>query len=122
MKRRLCLSTSAPGISYDVTDDEFDAFACGTASPAVSEARCDELAAAGLSFAGADLNQPSISVGRLANERVVTRRVTNVSDEAQNFTASVVPPAGIGVTVAPQTISLQRKQFLYSLALLRRST
>ena len=96
-----------PGLVYDVTDDEFDAFACGTASPAVSEERCDELAAAGLSFAGADLNQPSISVGRLANERVVTRRVTNVSDESETFTADVVPPAGIGVTVAPQTLSLQ---------------
>jgi len=97
----------APGLVYDITDDEFDAFACGTASPAVSEQRCDELAAAGLSFAGADLNQPSISVGRLANERVVTRRVTNVSDESETFTANVVPPAGVGVSVAPQSITLQ---------------
>jgi subtilisin family serine protease len=95
-----------PGLVYDVSNDEYDAFACGTDSPAVAEQRCDELAAAGFSFAGADLNQPSIAVSRLANERTVTRHVTNVSDESATYTADVVPPAGIGVTVSPQTISL----------------
>jgi subtilisin family serine protease len=95
-----------PGLVYDVSNDEYDAFACGTASPAVSQARCDDLAAAGLSFEGSDLNQPSISVSRLANERTVTRRVTNVSDESATYTVNVVPPAGVGVTVSPQSISL----------------
>jgi subtilisin family serine protease len=95
-----------PGLVYDVSNDEYDAFACGSGSPAVSGERCDELAAAGLSFAAADLNQPSIAVGRLANEYTVTRRVTNVSDESASYTASVVPPAGVGVSVSPQTISL----------------
>ena len=96
-----------PGLVYDVSNDEFDAFACGTASPAVSEQRCDELATAGFSFAAADLNQPAISIGRLASQRTVTRRVTNVSDAPGSYTASVEAPAGIGVTVGPSVITLQ---------------
>ena len=96
-----------PGLVYDVSNDEFDAFACGTASPAVSEQRCDELATAGLSFAAADLNQPAVSIGRLASQRTVTRRVTNASDAPGNYTASVEAPAGIGVTVEPSVITLQ---------------
>src|SRR5690606_31833911 len=72
-----------PGLVYDVTDDDYDAFACGTASPAVDAARCDELAAADRSFEAVELNQPSISVSRLASTRTVTRRVTNVSEEAR---------------------------------------
>jgi len=95
-----------PGLVYDVSDDEFDAFACGTASPAVGRERCDELAAAGLSFSGADLNQPSIALERLASERTVSRRVTNVSDQTDTYTAVVVPPAGIGVTVTPPSITV----------------
>ena len=42
-----------PGLIYDVTDDEYDAFACGTASPAVEQARCDALAAGSRSLARA---------------------------------------------------------------------
>ena len=95
-----------PGLVYDVTSDEFDAFACGVASPAVSAQRCDELLAAGLSFAAADLNQPSIALERLANQRTIQRRVTNVSEQAETYVASVTPPPGIGVTVVPQTIAL----------------
>ena len=32
-----------PGLVYDVSDDQYDAFACGILSPAVSAERCDEL-------------------------------------------------------------------------------
>jgi hypothetical protein len=95
-----------PGLVYDVGEDEFDAFACGTESPAVSTERCNELATAGLSFSGADLNQPSIALERLANERTISRRVTNVSDQTETYTAVVVPPAGIGVTVTPASITV----------------
>jgi subtilisin family serine protease len=95
-----------PGLVYDVGEDEFDAFACGTDSPAVSTDRCNELAAAGLSFSGADLNQPSIALERLADERTISRRVTNVGDETETYTAVVVPPAGIGMTVTPASITV----------------
>jgi len=95
-----------PGLVYDVTDDEFDAFACGTASPAVADDRCDELELAGFSFAGPDLNQPSIAVSRLASLQTVRRRVTNVSESAETYTAEVVAPSGITVSVNPMSISV----------------
>jgi hypothetical protein len=95
-----------PGLVYDVTDDEFDAFACGTASPAVAGDRCDELELAGFSFAGPDLNQPSIAVSRLASLQTVRRRVTNVSESAETYTAEVVAPSGITVSVNPMSISV----------------
>jgi hypothetical protein len=95
-----------PGLVYDVSDDEFDAFACGIASPAVSEERCDELSTAGFSFAAEDLNQPSIAVSRLANQQTVRRHVTNVSDETLSFNAEVIAPSGIAVTVLPPSITL----------------
>jgi hypothetical protein len=71
-----------PGLVYEITDDEYDAFACGIESPAVTDTRCDELEAAGMSFEARALNLPSISLSRLANSQTVTRRVTNVSEEA----------------------------------------
>ena len=95
-----------PGLVYDVTDDEFDAFACGTDSPGVSEARCDELESGGVSFAAQDLNQPSIGLSRLAHTGTVSRRVTNVSEESQSFVASVTAPPGIQVSVTPSSLSL----------------
>jgi subtilisin family serine protease len=95
-----------PGLVYDVSDDEFDAFACGTESPAVPESRCDELEGAGVSLAPEDLNQPSIGLARLANQQTITRRVTNVSDVSQTFAASVAAPPGIQVTVVPSSLSL----------------
>lgn len=95
-----------PGLVYDVTDDEYDAFACGTGSAALDQARCDELAIEGFSFEGFALNQPSIGVSRLANTETVTRRVTNVGEQSESFTVSIEPPAGIDVQVAPTSLSL----------------
>ncbi len=95
-----------PGLVYDVSDGEFDAFACGFDSPAVPEARCDELENAGVSFAPEDLNQPSIGLARLANEKTVSRRVTNASDESQTFVAAVTAPPSIRVSVLPSSLSL----------------
>ena len=95
-----------PGLVYDIGNDEFDAFACGTASPAITTEVCDELATAGMSFEAADLNQPSIAVARLANERTVSRTVTNVGDQSETYVANVIAPAGIGVTVVPQSIAV----------------
>ena len=95
-----------PGLVYDVTDDEYDAFACGTASPAVEQTRCDQLAAGGLSFAAEDLNQPSIAVSQLANSQTVTRRVTNVGDEAETYVVSIVAPPEMRVDVLPTNLTI----------------
>ncbi len=95
-----------PGLVFDASDDEYDAFACGTSSPAVTAERCDELENAGYSFDGSDINQPSISVSDLVATRTVRRRVTNVSGEAGSYTASIRPPQDVGVTVNPASLSL----------------
>jgi len=95
-----------PGLVYDVSDDEYDAFACGTASPAVGLARCTELGAAGYSNLARDLNQPSVSISRLANQQTVTRRVTNVGDESGSYAIEISPPPGIDVNVTPPSITL----------------
>lgn len=95
-----------PGLVYDVSDDEFDAFACGTASPAVSMTRCDELAAAGLSFQAADLNQPSVAISALTSQRTVQRQVSNVSDEADSYSVSISEPPGMSVDVNPASLAL----------------
>lgn len=95
-----------PGLVYDISDDEFDAFACGIEAPSVPDTRCDELGAAGLSFAARDLNLPSITMSRLANAQTVTRRVTNVGDEADSYTVEVSPPPGMQVDVVPGSIAL----------------
>lgn len=101
---------AAPGLVYEAGSDDYDAFACGTGSPGVSAQRCADLEAAGWSFAAPDLNQPAISVDRLASERSVTRRVRNVSDNAESFTATLVAPAGIAAVVSPPTLSVAAGQ------------
>ena len=96
----------SPGLVYEVSDDAYDAFSCGTASPAVTQERCDQLSAAGFSFFARDLNQATISVSRLASQQKVTRQVTNVSADAESYTVTVTPPPGISVAVFPPSISV----------------
>jgi subtilisin family serine protease len=95
-----------PGLVYDVSDEEFDAYACGIESPAISGERCDELSALGYSFAGEDLNQPSIAVSLLTGQQTTTRHVTNVSENSTTFTADIVAPPGITVNVVPNVIAV----------------
>ncbi len=95
-----------PGLVYDVSNDEYDAYACGTESPAVTAERCAVLAAAGLSFNARDLNQPSISISRLASRETVTRRVTNPGDEAESYNVEIAAPPGIDVLVSPASLSV----------------
>lgn len=112
-------SANNPGLIYDITDDEYDAFGCGQESTGVSAARCAELETAGFSFDAVDLNQPSISYSRLTNTRIVKRRVTNVSDTTAAFTAEIVAPPGVTVAVTPNTLSVppgQSAEFDVSLA------
>lgn len=95
-----------PGLVFEIGEDEYDAYACGIGSPAVDESRCDELVTAGLSVEPAELNQPAISVSRLARTRTVARRLTNASDTTETYTAEVEPPAGIDVQVSPPSLAL----------------
>ncbi len=96
----------APGLVYDTTDDEYDALACGIEAPTIDEDRCAALEAAGFSFDGSDLNQASIAISDLTNERTVTRRVTNVSDETGNYVAELESPPGMTMSVSPSSLSI----------------
>ena len=95
-----------PGLVYELTNDDYDAFACRFALDGVTTARCDELAAAGFSFDPAEMNQPSIAVARLANQRTVTRTVTNVSDRNATYTASIARPVEMEVSGNPASLTL----------------
>ncbi|MFQ6005556.1 MAG: S8 family serine peptidase, partial [Woeseia sp.] len=95
-----------PGLVFDVTDDEYDAFACGTASPAVDQTRCDQLAAGGISFEAEDLNQPSIAIARIASSQTVSRRVTNVGNETETYVANVIAPPETAVQVIPANLTI----------------
>ena len=97
---------SDPGLVYEVNDDEYDAFGCGTEPRLVADSRCDDLEAAGFSFAGADLNQPSIGIARMASGQTVRRHVTSVSEQTESFVAEVTPPIGMNVDVAPPSITV----------------
>ncbi len=95
-----------PGLVFDISDAEYDAYSCGIASPGVSQARCDELAAAGMSFDSVDLNQPSISVSRLTSGKTISRTVTNVTDTSETYTAEIELPPGIDVQVSPASLTV----------------
>lgn len=103
-------SAADPGLVYDADDNDYDSFACGFGIESVSEQRCNELLAAGYTLLARDMNQPSIAVSRLMHEETVTRRVTNVSDEAATFSAVIEPPPGIQVSVNPSTLALSPGQ------------
>lgn len=97
---------SDPGLAFDISDEEFDAFACGIESPAISSTRCDELRTAGFSFEAADLNLPSIAVSKLTSQRTVQRRATNVSDDTGTYAVSVSAPPGMTIDVSPASLAL----------------
>jgi len=77
-----------PGLAFEITDDEYDAFA------------------ADMENEGRQLNLPSVSLSELANSQTVTRRVTNVDDEAGSYLLEASPPPGMRVDVVPDSISL----------------
>jgi subtilisin family serine protease len=95
-----------PGLVYDITADDYDAFACGFELESVTSQRCDDLAIAGFSFDPAMMNQPSIAMAAITSERTVTRTVTNVSDQAGSYTASIARPIDMTVSVNPSSLSL----------------
>lgn len=54
-----------------------------------------------------DLNAPSIAIGSLVGDRVVTRSVTNVSGSRETFVARRSGLHGIGVAVSPPSLTLE---------------
>ncbi len=94
-----------PGLVYEADEDDYDAFICGTAIPAVTAERCAQLAADGFSTAAADLNLPTIAVSDVVHQRSVHRQVTNVGLPA-TYQAVVIAPPGVDVSVSPPSLTL----------------
>ncbi|MGI9262846.1 MAG: S8 family serine peptidase [Woeseiaceae bacterium] len=95
-----------PGLVYDMTDDEYDTFSCAIGSPDITQQRCDDLAAMGVSFEPADVNQPNISLSRLTTTRTVTRRVTNVAETSETYNVEIELPPGVDVQVTPASLTV----------------
>jgi subtilisin family serine protease len=95
-----------PGLIYDVTDDEYDIFSCAIGSPDVTQQRCDDLDAAGVSFEPANLNQPNISLSSLTSAQTVTRRVTNVTEATETYNVEIEFPPGVDVQVVPASLTI----------------
>jgi len=95
-----------PGLVYEVSDDEYDAYSCVIDSPDIDQARCDELTANGVSFEPVDMNQPNISVSRLTSMQTVRRRVTNVTDNSESYNLEIEQPPGVVVSVTPAALTV----------------
>ena len=103
-------SANDPGLVYDITDDEYDAFSCAIGSPDITQQRCDDLVAMGVSIEPSDMNQPNISVADLTSARTVTRRVTNVTDSTETYNVEIETPPGVAVQVVPPALTVAAGQ------------
>ncbi|CAI5475698.1 unnamed protein product [Closterium sp. Yama58-4] len=93
-----------PGLTYDARQAQYRNFLAGMS---LSTAQL-EFPGANLSpIAPRNLNRASISVARLRGSVVVKRIVTNVAASASTYTAAVVAPAGVSVTVTPKSFTIQ---------------
>jgi hypothetical protein len=93
-----------PGLLYEIEMQEYDGYLCKMGLGRVG-INCAALEAAGLYLDAKDLNLPSIAITELVASETVTRRVRNPGAPNQ-FTVAVDAPAGLTVTVAPETLSL----------------
>jgi len=94
-----------PGLVYEITTADYDAYLCGTFASRLTAPECAALLGANPAPSGESLNLPSMAVAELVTSATVTRTVTNVGP-AEQYTVSVEAPAGIGVSVRPTMLSL----------------
>lgn len=98
-----------PGLVFDAGREDYEAFACGVGIPiaTLDEEYCARLEAAGYPATTTDLNLPSAALADLVTTRVMRRAVRNVGEPAR-YQATVVAPPGVGVSVIPEMLSLDR--------------
>jgi hypothetical protein len=94
-----------PGLVYDNSFADHAAYLCGLHEPPFTQAQCAEYLSDGRTTSAVDLNLPSIGHAELVSGDVVRRRVTNVGPPA-TFTAEVIEPPGLTMTVDPPTLVL----------------
>jgi subtilisin family serine protease len=88
-----------PGLVFDSNANDWLAFLCGTTT-GVNPAVCTALVGLGLSLEPSNLNTASIAIGDMAGVQTVTRRVTNVTNQAESYTAAVTGMTGITTAVS----------------------
>ncbi|GAA1368010.1 S8 family serine peptidase [Catellatospora chokoriensis] len=98
-----------PGLVYDSTAPDWLRYLCGVAADRGGEFGLDGLQ--GCAEIGpidtAQLNYPSISLGRMVGKQQVTRTVTNVGRKTSTYTASVQAPRGYHVKVTPAKLTIK---------------
>jgi Subtilase family/Fibronectin type-III domain/Peptidase inhibitor I9/PA domain/Bacterial pre-peptidase C-terminal domain len=95
---------SDPGLVYATNGDDYRKLLCAMGLVFVPGGRtCTRV---GSTMDPSDLNLASIGIDKLAGVQTVTRTVTNVDDTTATYTASVVAPSGVLVTVQPSTFTL----------------
>ena len=96
-----------PGLVYNNGFNDWLAFLCGTPDrPAVGDSNCTALQNAGFSLNPSDLNVASLAIGDLAGTETLTRKVTNVTNTAGTYTASVSGMAGVTAVVTPSSLTV----------------
>lgn len=94
-----------PGLVFDSTTRDWIGYACGIGQDVANadgSSACTGLEPKDPS----DLNYPTIGVGELAGSQVVTRRVTNVTNQRLQFVPQVEAPAGFKVNVTPKRLNV----------------
>ena len=96
-----------PGLVYNNSFNDWLAFLCGTPDrPGVGDSNCTALQNAGYSLNPSDLNVASLAIGDLAGTETLTRKVTNVTNTAGTYTASVSGMAGVTAVVTPSSLTV----------------
>lgn len=97
------VSAMDPGLLFDANIGDYLAFLCGQDEDAFVEARgtsCADLTALGHSEDASQLNLASIAVAELLDPETIFRTVTNATDVASEYTATIEAPSGFDVSVA----------------------
>src|SRR5215510_11995540 len=96
-----------PGLVYNNSFNDWLAFLCGTSDrPGVGESTCAALQNAGFSLNPSDLNVASLAIGDLAGTETLTRKVTNVTNTAGTYNATVTGMSGVTALVTPSSLTL----------------
>ncbi|MBM0274599.1 S8 family serine peptidase [Micromonospora sp. STR1s_6] len=98
-----------PGLVYDSNQQDWIRYLCGVSADRGGDfglgdlTGCDTIGA----IDTAQLNYPSIALGRMVGKQTVTRTVTNVSDKTSTYSSSVQAPPGYQVTVTPTRMQIR---------------
>jgi len=96
------VSALDPGLLFDTNLADYLAFLCGQDKEAfVSgyDTSCAQLKTDGFSTDASQLNLPSIAIAELLDPETIFRTVSNATNSASSYTASIEAPAGFEVSV-----------------------